>query len=50
MGIDNIKFLLDKNPNLKIIATHLQDSTRNQLKLENIKNLIIAEDGLCINL
>ena len=50
MGIDNIKFLLDKNPNLKIVATHLQDSTRNQLKLENIKNLIIAEDGLCINL
>ncbi len=45
MGIDNILELLEENPNLKIVPTHMFDKTREQLKKLNIKNIMIVEDG-----
>ena len=45
MGIDNIKELLLYNKNLKIIPTHFRDNTREKLKLMNLKNIFIVDDG-----
>ena len=45
MGIDNIKELLLFNKNLKIIPTHFRDNTREKLKLMNLKNIFIVNDG-----
>lgn len=45
MGINNILELLEENPNLKIIPTHMFDKTREQAKKLNIKNLMIVDDG-----
>lgn len=50
MGIDNIQELLRKNPNLKIIPTHMHDMTREKAKNLNIKNLIILDDGAILNI
>lgn len=44
MGIDNIKYLIEKY-NKQIIATHLRDTTREELKKENNKNILVVEDG-----
>lgn len=44
MGINNILELLEENPNLKIIPTHMFDKTREQAKKLNVKNLMIVED------
>lgn len=44
MGIDNIKYLTQKY-NKQIIATHLRDTTREELKKEENRNILIAEDG-----
>ena len=49
MGIDNIKYLLEKY-NKKIVTTHLREDTRNEIKgIENI-NHILGEDGLEFNI
>ena len=45
MGIDNIKYLLDKYPKCQYIVTHLEDETRKELKKQSLKNVIIPEDG-----
>lgn len=45
MGIDSIKELLMHNKNLKIIPTHFRDNTREKLKLMNLKNISIVDDG-----
>ena len=45
LGIDDIEKLCKKYENKKIIATHIQDNTRELAKTKQIKNLIIPEDG-----
>ena len=45
MGIDNIKMLCEKYPDKKIVATHMQDNSREESKKLDIKNLIIPDDG-----
>ena len=49
MGIDNIKYLLEKF-NKKIVTTHLREDTRNEIKLLENKNHILGEDGLEFNI
>lgn len=44
MGIDNIKYLAEKYKK-QIIATHLRDTTREELKKEDNKNILVVEDG-----
>ncbi len=44
MGIDNIKYLTDKY-NKQIVATHLRDTTREELNKLKYKNILVAEDG-----
>lgn len=44
MGIDNIKYLIEKY-NKQIIATHLRDTTREQLNKIKYKNILVVEDG-----
>lgn len=44
MGIDNIKYLAEKY-NKQIFATHLRDTTREVLKKEENKNILVVEDG-----
>ena len=44
MGVDNIKMLLDKFPNLKIIPSHMGNNSKIELKKISNKNLIIKED------
>ncbi len=43
LGIDNIKYLLEKN-NVKVLPTHLRDKTREALLEENISNIQVVED------
>jgi len=44
MGVDNIKELLNLNPNLKVVPSHTSINAKKELqKIEN-KNLIIKED------
>ena len=45
MGIDNIIQLTEQNPNCQLIVSHLEDTTREELKKRNIKNVRIPEDG-----
>lgn len=45
MGIEDILELLKENTNLKIIATHMYDETRERLKELNEERLLILEDG-----
>ena len=49
MGINNIKYLTEKY-NKKIIATHLRDTTREQLNKEKNKNILVVEDGYQFNI
>lgn len=44
MGIDNIKYLVEKY-NKQIIATHLRDTTREELNKQEHKNILVVEDG-----
>lgn len=44
MGIDNIKYLAEKY-NKQIIATHLRDTTREELSKQEYKNILVVEDG-----
>ena len=44
MGVDNISFLLNNNPNLKVVPSHTSVNAKDSLlKIEN-ENLIIKED------
>lgn len=49
MGIDNIKYLTEKY-NKRIIATHLRDTTMEQLNKEKNKNILVVEDGYQFNI
>ena len=44
IGVDNIKFLLKNNPNLKIVPSHTSINSKECLSKINNKNLIIKED------
>lgn len=44
MGVNNIKYLIEKYDK-PIVATHLRDTTREELKRMNIPNIIVEEDG-----
>lgn len=44
IGVDNIKMLLDKFPNLKIIPSHMGKNSKIKLKNINNNNLLIKED------
>ncbi len=50
MGIDNIKYLSEKYPKCKFVVSHLEDETRQELKKLKIKNVIIPDDDLEINI
>ncbi len=50
MGIDSIIYLSSKYPNCKFIVSHLEDDTREELKKQKIKNVIIPSDGLEITI
>ena len=44
MGVDNISFLLNINPHLKVVPSHTSVNAKDSLlKIEN-ENLIIKED------
>ena len=49
MGIDNLKELCDEYKDCKFVVSHMADETREELKKLKIKNIIIPEDGLEIN-
>ena len=44
LGIDNLKYLITKY-NKRVIATHLRDSTRQELLNTPVSNLNVVEDG-----
>lgn len=44
MGVDNIKYLISKYDK-QIVATHLRDTTREELKKLQIPNMVVEEDG-----
>lgn len=50
MGIDMTKELSSQYPNCKFIVSHLADKTREELKKLKIKNIIIPEDGMEIEM
>jgi len=49
MGIDNLIYLTEKY-NKEIIATHINDETREKLNENKISNIIVKEDGYKIQL
>ena len=49
MGIDHIKELIKKYQNCKFVVSHLENETREQLKEENLENVIVPNDGDIIN-
>lgn len=50
MGIDMLKVLCNKYPNCKFVVNHMEDSTREELKKLDIKNLLVPEDGTVIDI
>lgn len=50
MGIDDIKYLLSKNLDKKIITTHMKEETKEEIEKLNIPNLIVGKDSLEINI
>lgn len=50
MGIDNLKYLVENHPKCIFVPSHLNNETREELKYLNLKNVIIAEDGMEINI
>lgn len=50
MGINNIKYLLSKNLNKKIVTTHMREDTKEEVLKLSISNLIVGKDGLEINI
>ena len=50
MGIDNLKELSSKYKDCKFVVSHMLDKTREELKKLKIKNVIIPEDGMEIDI
>ena len=50
MGINMLNELCVKYKNCKFVVCHLEDITRDELKLANIENVIVPDDGLTINI
>lgn len=50
MGIDDIKYLLSKNTNKRIVSSHMKEDTKKEALKSNIHNLIVGKDGLEINI
>lgn len=50
MGIDMIKDLCYKYPKCQFIVSHMEDNTRKEIEKLNIRNLIVPNDGLIINI
>ena len=50
MGINDIKYLLSKNLDKRIITTHMKEETKEEVEKLNIPNLIIGKDSLEINI
>lgn len=50
MGIDHLKKLIEKYPNCTYVVSHLENETREKLKSENLKNVIVPEDGQIIEI
>lgn len=50
IGIDMLKVLCNKYSNCNFVVGHIEDSTREELKKLDIKNLIVPEDGDIINI
>lgn len=50
MGLQDILKIMEKYPNKRIATTHMQDYVRQQAKEKNIENLIIPDDGDCIEI
>ena len=50
MGIDMLKELITKYNDCMFVVSHLEDKTRKELIKLNIKNIIVPEDGLEINI
>lgn len=44
MGVDNIIYLLELYPNLKIIPSHMGINSKNELRKVQINNLLLKED------
>ncbi|MBQ6840723.1 MAG: ribonuclease Z [Bacilli bacterium] len=44
MGVDNIKYLLEENPTLKVVPSHTSINSKNSLLELKYDNLIIKED------
>lgn len=50
MGIDMLEELLAKYENCTFVVSHLEDTTREELKRLNLKNVIVPEDGEIITI
>lgn len=50
MGIDMLQTLCEKYENCTFVVSHMEDSTREKLKELKIKNVIVPEDGIEINI
>lgn len=50
MGINDIKYLLSKNLDKKIITTHMKEETREEVEKLNVPNLLMGKDSLEINI
>lgn len=48
MGIDMIQDLANRYPNCTFVTSHMDDITRKELNNLNINNILVPEDGLCI--
>jgi anti-anti-sigma regulatory factor len=46
MGIDVLKKLASKNSNCNFVVSHMNDDTREILIKMNIKNIIVPDDGM----
>ncbi|MDE6141258.1 MAG: MBL fold metallo-hydrolase [Bacilli bacterium] len=45
MGIDDIKILIDDYPNRNLVLTHFRDQTRDILMKQDLKDVLIVDDG-----
>ena len=50
MGVDFLEKIMDKYPKCKYVVSHLEDETREYLKKQKLKNVIIPNDGDIINI
>lgn len=49
-GIDDIEYLSNKYPNCKFVVIHLEDNTREEIKMKKIVNVIVPNDYDVINI